>query len=734
MTLKKTELFSLEELVTTSIENVVAVEQQTDNTAEIFIRNHDKVSSREITYSPFFLIADPEILHGFSGNIKITEFNGREYFRFLVECENLKVYQEALKYIKKTTGTNPSAPDSPYKVISDYQQQIMIQSRFRLFRGMKFSDTRRLQFDIETITTEGFDFPNPKRKDDQIVVISMSDNTGWEQCLMQSSDKTEKDILYEFVCYIQDRDPDILEGHNIFRFDLPFIEERAKLHKIKLNLGRNGSKIKSRSSLFTAAERSISYKRYDIYGRHITDTYFLVQIYDIINRDLDSYGLKEVAKHFGVAAPERTYLDASDIRTYFNEKQQLLEAYAMDDVRETKSIAEILSPSSFYQVQLEPLSYQNIIVRGNATKIETLFLASYLNSRESIPLPQPPKKITGGLTKSFRSGVFKNVWHCDISSLYPSVMLAEKLYPGKDKLHVFSHFLKKLREFRLTAKKAEKKAGTGEIREFYNSLQTTFKIIINSFYGYLAFAYGSFNDFDSADKVTSRGREILTSMLNFLNEKNACVIEMDTDGIYFQPPENITDPVKFEQEIQNILPEGIDVELDSVYKSMFSYKSKNYALLTENGEVGISGAALKSRGVEPFIRSYMKNFITLLLKEKSSTIEKMTNDLKQSILDRTIPLEKLAKTETLQDSLDKYKKKMSSGKGRRSAAYELALKSNRSYRQGDQISYYVTGNKKRVSVVDNSKLLSENNGERDENTQYYITKLEDIYKKFKTYI
>ena len=734
MTTTNTELFSLEDLVPSTLENIVAIEKQSNNTAELFIREDNKITSKEIPFLPFFLISAPEILTGFTENIKVKRLNGSEYFKFIVECENLTVYEKALKHIKANTGYSPSSAGSQYKVFSDYQQQIMIQSQVRLFRGMKLSDLRRMQFDIETITTEGYDFTNPKRKEDQIVVISMSDNSGWEKCLIQGEEKTEKDILEEFVNCVIERDPDVLEGHNIFRFDLPFIEERAKLHKVKLNIGRNGIRIKSRPSLFSAAERSISYKRFDIYGRHVIDTYFLVQIYDIIHRNLESYGLKSVAKHFEVAAPERTYIDASNIKKYFNEERELLEAYAMDDVRETRAISDILAPSSFYQAQLEPLSYQNIVVRGNATKIEAMFMAAYINNNESIPLPLPGKRFAGALTESFESGVFNNIWHCDVRSLYPSIILADNIYPKNDKLQIYPKFLDKLREFRLIAKDSEKVADSKEDKDYFNSLQTTFKIIINSFYGYLGFQYGTFNDFDKAEQVTAKGREILTCMLNFLKDSNAKVIEMDTDGIYFQPPKGITDVNLFENEIQNVLPKGIDVELDSVYKSMFSYKSKNYALLSENGEIGIAGAALKSRGVEPFIRNYMKTFITMLLTGKDSEIEEMTKKLRYSIETQSIPLEELSKTDTLQDSLDKYRKKMATGKGRRSAAYELALQSNREYRQGDQIAYYVIGTKKRVSIVDNCKPLSEAPEARDENTLYYINKLDDIYKKFGVFV
>src|SRR2546421_8036865 len=69
-----------------------------------------------------------------------------------------------------------------------------------------------------------------------------------------------------------------------------------------------------------------------------------------------------------------------------------------------------------------------------------------------------------------------------------------------------------------------------------HALQNTFKILINSFYGYLGFAQGHFADFDAAARVTQIGRDLLKKMIDWLSAQGAQVIEVDTDGIYFVPP------------------------------------------------------------------------------------------------------------------------------------------------------------------------------------------------------
>ncbi len=49
---------------------------------------------------------------------------------------------------------------------------------------------------------------------------------------------------------------------------------------------------------------------------------------------------------------------------------------------------------------------------------------------------------------------------------------------------------------------------------YFDALQSTFKTLINSFYGYLGFAYGHFSDFNEANKVTAKGRDLISLWLN----------------------------------------------------------------------------------------------------------------------------------------------------------------------------------------------------------------------------
>jgi DNA polymerase elongation subunit (family B) len=547
----------------------------------------------------------------------------------------------------------------------------------------------------------------------------------------------EEEMILEMIDEIAQRDPDVIEGHNIFNFDLEYISARAKRLEIPLKLGRVDVLMQSHPSRIQIAERSITYTKFEVHGRHVVDTWLLAQMFDVSARSLESYGLKEVARFFQVSPTDRTYVEPEKINWYYQHDLDKLLRYALDDVRETRAISEILCQSFFYQTQIFPYSFQNIIVRGNATKIDALFIREHLASGQSIPKPPVARDFEGGYTDIFCQGVVQNVLYCDIRSLYPSIMLTFGCFPESDVLGIFPLLLKDLTAFRIQAKERAKNAASPAEAQYYQALQSTFKILINSFYGYLGFGYGHFADFNQAGKVTQKGRELITGMVQWLGEHGCQVIEIDTDGIYFKPPEGMTSDQEemMIQELSSTLPTGIHLEMAGRYKAMFSYKIKNYALLAEDGRVIIKGSGLRSRGLELFQRRFIEEAISLLLASQPEKIQALLDQYLDNLTLHRWDKKMFVKTETLQESPAVYAGKVKAKKRNASAAYELALKSERRYQAGDQISYYVAGSGKKVRVFEACQLASEWNPlHPDENVEYYKEKLLDLYEKFQPFI
>ncbi len=637
---------------------------------------------------------------------------------------------QARQALARATARNATDADAPYLFVSDAVQQHLLVTGRTLFADMRFEDVRRLQLDIECDTTPGFEFCNAEREGDRILAIGLADQTGWTSLLV---DEDERRLLERFVAVVRERDPDVIEGHNLFNFDLPYLAARAARLGVTLALGRDGSPPERRPGRFSAGGRTLTYDRFDLHGRHIVDTLFLLHDYDAGHRALDGFGLKQAAIHFGVAAADRTYLEGARIGDEFRRDPERVLRYLRDDLAETGALAGILAPSYFAQAQVLPLSYQNVCVRGSAAKIDALMLREYLRQRHALPQPDAARPFEGGYTDMFREGVIRNVHHCDVRSLYPSLMLVQRLAPARDTLGIFLRLLEQLRDFRLRAKAAQRQAATPHEQNYYGALQTSFKLLINAFYGYLGFAQARFSDFAAAEAVARGGRELLAGMIAWLKAHGAEPIELDTDGIYYVPPpgETADSQARFRAALAASLPAGIELEFDGEYVAMFSYKIKNYALLGAHGEVTIKGAALKSRGLEPFQRDFLRDVIRFKLEGRERELPALKRQAEEAIRRRQWPIARLAKTETLQDAPATY----AAGKGRgdraRSAAYELALRSNREYRAGDQVSYYVTGDRKSVAVHESARLVADwDPTRRDENVAYYAAKLDELYRKF----
>ncbi|MBI3626147.1 MAG: DNA polymerase II, partial [Candidatus Rokubacteria bacterium] len=215
----------------------------------------------------------------------------------------------------------------------------------------------------------------------------------------------------------------------------------------------------------------------------------------------------------------------------------------------------------------------------------------------AVPAPSTGATIAGGYTAVFYQGVARRVLHVDVASLYPSLMLTFNIFPEKDALGILPSLLRDLREFRLAAKALAREAPSEEERAYAGALQQTFKVLINSFYGYLGFPMGHWNDFDAANRVTAEGRKLIRHVVEALKERGATVIEIDTDGIYFVAPPGVTDQAGEEALVADLsrgFPPGISLELDGRYPAMFSYKMKNYVLLDGAGRLTIKGSGLRS--------------------------------------------------------------------------------------------------------------------------------------------
>jgi DNA polymerase elongation subunit (family B) len=729
---------------------IVAVELGETGTVKVYRR--EKNGSTVTDVEPFhpFVWADSDVV---DLGIETEKLRGNLKYGWLITVDSWK------ELIALRNGLKNAGRD--FFAFTDPVQHYLTVTGRTLFKDLPFEELKRMQLEVLSfdavagVGDSGTGVADPGR-DDHIMSIALSDNSDWEELIVvdpNNVEESERNALKRLTALIKERDSDVIEGHDLFRVYLPLLVARAKKLKTKLDWGRSDGFLRSRPSRLQIAEKTIDYPKFAVGGRHFVDTFLLAQFYDVGMRSLAGFERTDVARHFDLCDSEEiSALTGKDLQRAYLDNSEAFRRRALCGIRETRALSNLLSPSHFIQAQIFPYNYQDVIVRGNATRINALFLREYFRQRHSIPELPMPRAFEGGYTDIFFSGVAHNVWHCDIASLYPSVMLQFECFPATDQLQIFRHLLTDLRTFRLEAK-AKMRAEKDPARQHHlQALQNTFKILLNSFYGYLGFAQGHFADFDAAARVTQIGRDLLKKMIEWLNTHGAHVIEVDTDGIYFVPPSSVeagVSPAKAQSqaagtaattenqldELQHALakelPPGIDVEIDEQFDAMFSYKAKNYALLTKDGDVIIKGGALKSRGLEKFQRVFLEEMIKLITQGKPEAVGNLRNEFEKKIRNREWKIDMLMKTDTLQDSLDKYRAKIAGSARNRAASYELALASGRNYKPGDQISYYIKATPKKVPAYEAAKLASDFDPQnRDENVDYYIAKLDDLVKKF----
>ena len=679
--------------------------------------------------APFLLVADDGAVRDAPGLTSLERLNGAGELAWLA---TFGTWADALA--ARDRSREHGTPAGPWLFPGDASHAYLLRTGRTSFGGMRFGDLRRMALDIEVITTEGFEFPNAARDGDRIVAVALADTAGFRH-VIRGDRMDERALLIEIGRLIAGRDPDVIEGHNIFRFDLEYIEARARRHGVALAWGRDGSPLRGRPSRLSIAERSVAFRRYEIAGRHIVDTWMLALMHDAGTRDLPSLGLKDIARHLGVAAADRTYVDAGKISRIFAESPDELMAYAGDDAVETLGISAVFSLPYFAQAQFVPFDYQSTTLRGAAAKIDAVLQREYLRQRRAIPLPGPSRPVGGGYTAVFQRGVARPILHVDVTSLYPSLMLARQIAPACDTLGVFLPLLAHLRDIRVEAKRASRTAPTPEERTHLAALQQSFKILINAFYGYLAFGTGHWNDFEAANRVTEEGRSVVTTILDALTAAGATPVEADTDGVYFVPPgsHRREDDEVLLDALARPLPEGIALELDGRYAAMLSYKMKTYALLDERGRVTLKGSGFRSRGLEPFQRQLIEELVGLFLAERGLDAKAVVDRWLDDFAHHRVPIRAFARTETLQDSVEQYREQVEKGRPP-SAAYEVAVASGRTWAMGDQISYYVVGRTAGVTVHEYARLASEwDPSHPDENVEFYQSKVQDIWERFKLF-
>lgn len=672
-------------------ERVVAIEPFSSN--EVILYKRDSrgrtITERRVT-NPWLITSDKG---PFASRADTTVLNlrGDHPFRYLVTFASWESYRNATA----ADSLSRSATLGPPSLVAQY----LIRSGLTLFKDMEFQDLRRMQIDLETLSLD------PSDPDAGIIMISVRQGD-FEDVLVLESDEAE--LIERLNHIIATYDPDVIEGHNVYGFDFPYLIDRARRAGVELRFGRDRS-----------APRVVDSNRRQptvfINGRHLIDTYQQIQRFDV-QGNLTRYGLKDVIRQMGLEREDRVFVDRSTIADMWRNGERdrdTLAAYALDDVRDVDMLSRVIMPTEFYQTQILPITYQRSAITGTGRKIDDLMLRTYVAAGHSLPRRQKARPYPGGYVELIQSGVFSPVVKCDVESLYPSIMLSRNIAARTDVLEAFPLLLRDLTHRRIDAKRRVAES-RGEDRATWQGLQGSFKVLINSFYGYLGFGAAQFNDYDAAERVTLEGQRLIQDVVHQLRALNAEPIEVDTDGVYFSPPENIHSEAheeEFIQDISNDLPAGIRLAHDGRYRHMLSLKQKTYALIDYDGTLTLTGSSLRSRALEPCFLTLIRDIARALMEADISEAKVIYFALAEKIQSRALPVEDISQWTMLRHDTIKSRTRVNA----------LLNAHPGRWNYGERLAVYERND---------GKLGLAEDYDNDENTTFLLKRLRDVAERF----
>jgi DNA polymerase, archaea type len=581
------------------LERITSIEPQ-GKLCEIFQEFADGSIKSHCVDNMYWLLASHPLDSHFN------KLNGNLFYKYDKQYDNREDFLNDRKHYKTQSFS-----------VYDDRESLMLIDGYTYYKGMKPEDVSVVAFDIETT---GLD---PNAKDAQVLLISntyRSQGKVIHKLFSYDSYENEALMLLDWCKWIQIINPSIILGHNIFGFDLHYLNERATYHAIELSLGRDGSNLKKgtyEKKFRVDGSRDLGFYDFRIYGREISDTMHLA-IRSDISRRYNSYGLKAIIKYEGWEQSNRTFYDASKIRTNYKDpiEWEKIKTYCKNDGDDALTLFDKFISPYFFMTQSVPKPFQLMLQSASGSQLNSILMRSYLQEGHSLPLAERENKFEGAISFG-KAGIWKNCFKVDCISLYPSIILQYNIFnkykdPNGNLLKMVDYFMTE----RLKNKQLAKE--TGDI--YYSHLEQSQKIGINSIYGLLGTPGLAFNSLKDAALITQKGREILQQAIKWAKEKNLIVFGADTDSIIFckQDQAFISNEERelLLNELNDTYPKYIKFSNDGYFSRVIYFKAKNYVLLSEDGKIKYKGSALRSPKLERALNEFIHRIVDAILTDQ----------------------------------------------------------------------------------------------------------------------
>lgn len=577
---------------------------------------------------------------------------GRQHYRHITKFDNKEDYQSFLGKARKKRVD--------FYTVYNEIEMAMLYYGFTFYKDIKIENVSVLAFDIEA---------SGLTRDDNskvfVITNTFRDRNGEihkKQFRVDHYVNDNQRLMIDDWCdWVREVDPDILTGHNINSYDIPFLNHCSANG---LYLGRDDTAItfkKKPSKYRVDGSQTWEYNKVKCYGRDIVDGMFLAVKYDI-GRNYPSWGLKPIAEYEGWVDENRQFYDASKIGENWNDsiEREKIVNYCEDDSDDSLRVFDLMAPSFFYMCQSIPKPFQVVTESASGSWLNAIMVRSYLQEGHSIPKANEQERVAGGMSWG-KPGIYSNVSKWDAASYYPSTILTFDIYDKKkDPNGYYLEMVKYFTERRFEQKRLYKETGD----KHYDDLQAASKVFINSAYGLLGTTGLNFNSFENAALITRCCRKGLQKAIiwatgkpvedwwedydedqdfthyRFIDKKSEWsvddmprhdwkLVNLDTDSLSFtkQDESEWTDEEyeMINSEINKIMYSAW--EDDGMFDRVVVLKAKNYCLLPKGSDkIKKKGSSITDSKKEPALLEMLDKMIWELIYNNGKDVDLLYRD------------------------------------------------------------------------------------------------------------
>ncbi|MBI4362366.1 MAG: ribonuclease H-like domain-containing protein [Euryarchaeota archaeon] len=592
-------------------------------------------------------------------------------------------------------------------VVLDYAEESVRAGSVQRVPRDDYPQLKVLAFDTEMSVARGM--PNAER--DPIVILSAAVSGQKEQLFTMEGD-SDREVLESFARVVREEDPDVLAGYNSDQFDWPYLEGRAKVHKMRLPVGVDGSEARFRPGAIPIVQAT---------GRQVVD------LFRVVKRDLGDVKVKtlvNVADYLGILKKEqRVDLEPLEIHQCWEDpaRRPVLFDYARADVVSTLRLAEHLLPMQVEFSRMTRNPVEEVSRMGRGRQVEAYLTAEAHLRGEMVPMKGGEgDTYEGGYVLEPQRGLHENVVCLDFSAMYPSIMIAYNISPdsvaqkGNRSDEVFEApgvghrfvrepdgFFKSILQGLVARRRQVKGQMEGLPRGPEAALldvrQKTLKILTNAFYGYTGWRAARWYRRECAEATTAWGRHFIRLSIQRAQAMGFQVIYGDTDSLFLKAPwprtRLLATATQLTEQIARELP--LDLEIDALYKVIFfTEKKKRYAGLTEEGELVIRGLEVRRGDWCELARELQMDVIRILLEERDEArAVARVDDAVRRLRAGDIPLEKLVIWKTLTKPRGDYEAKQAHAEAA-SRAEEYGIE----YEVGSKVPFLIVKGTQQISA------------------------------------